>query len=151
MFFNEYYFGVPTLRMIFRMIGGPLILYVGLYMYTKSAGRFGIGYGGMMIAFSIYYTFTPLWWIMIYWKNYKTIECELEATPERLIIKEGLSNSQTDYSKFEGIYKRKSYFAIKIGNGTKIYLPFDKLSKETFDMLSSKVHVTGREEQPTLR
>ena len=100
MFFNEYYFGVSTLIKIFRLIGGPIIFYFGLDMYTNAIDRFGIGYGGMMVAFSIYYTFKPFWWVLIKWKYYKSIAFQLEAAQDKLIIKEDQSESQTEYSKF---------------------------------------------------
>lgn len=49
MFFNEYYFGVPNLYTVLRIIGGPVIFAIGLTMYLNDTNRFGIGYGGMMV------------------------------------------------------------------------------------------------------
>ena len=139
MFFKEYYFGASALPMIFRMIGGPIIFYIGQNMYSNVMDRFGIAYSGMMVAFSIYYTFQPFWWVLVKWKYYKTIDFQLEATTDKLIIKEGESESQTAYSKFEKIIKRKSYFSLRIQKGFKIYLPFDKLSEETNNVLTENI------------
>lgn len=138
MFFKEYYFGVSTLYTIFRLIGGPVVFYVGLAMYSNASDRFGIGYGGMMVAFSIYYTFKPFWWVLIKWKYYKTIEFQLEASCDKLIIKEDQSESKTEYSKFEKIIKRKNYFALRFQKGLKIYLPIEKLSEQTVKTLTDK-------------
>ena len=139
MFLNEYYLGVSSLITIIRVLGGPLVFYVGLEMYLNASDRFGIGYGGMMVAFSIYYTLKPFWWVLIKWKYYKTIEFQLEAAPDRLLIKEGQSESQTDYSKFENIIRRKNYFALRIQKGLKIYLPIEKLSQQTVEELTEKL------------
>lgn len=138
MFFNEYYFGVSALVTIFRMFGGPIIFYVGLIIYSSASDRFGIGYGGMMIAFSIYYALKPLWWILIKWKYHKTVKFQLEAAPDKLIIKEDRSESQIDYSKFESIVQRKHYFSLRVQNGLKMYLPIKRLSERTVKTLAEK-------------
>ena len=138
MFINEYYFGVSRLVSLIRLIGGPAIFVAGLLMYSSAPDRFEIGYGGMMVAFSVYYTFIPLWWILIKWKYYKTISFSLEATPDRLIIKEDRSESKTDYSQFEKIIRRKHYFSLRIQKGLKIYLPIEKLSARTVEVLTEK-------------
>lgn len=139
MFFNEYYFGVSIFHRIFRMIGGPIIFYIGIIMYSNAMDRFGIGYGGMMIAYSIYFTLKPFWWSLIKWEYYKTVDFQLEATNDRLIIKEGDSESKTEYSKFEKIIKRKKYFSLRLQKGMKIYLPLDKLSEKTINTLTQNI------------
>ncbi len=139
MFFNEYYFGVSKLTTIFRLIGGPLMFYIGLTMYSNAGDRFGVGYGGFMIAFSIYYTFLPFLWVLIRKKYYQTIEFQVEATPDKLIIKEDESESQTEYLKFEKILKRKHYFTLAIQKSMKIFLPIEKLSERNIQMLTERV------------
>lgn len=139
MFLNEYYVGGSTLVTIIRIIGGPFILYLGLDLYVNASGRFGIGYGGILVAFSVYYTLKPFLWVLIKWTYYKTIEFQIAATPDKLIIKEDGSESQTEYSKFEKIIKRKNYFALRIRKGLKIYLPINKLSEQTVATLTEKV------------
>ncbi len=139
MFFNEYYFGVPIWMMIFRLIGGPFICFIGLTMYSNASERFGIAYGGFAIAFSIYYTLIPFLWVLIKWKYYKTIKFQIEATSDKLILKEDESESLTEYSKFEKILKRKNYFALRIQKGLKIYVPIAQLSQRTVEILTEKM------------
>ncbi len=138
MFFKEYYFGVSTLTTIFRLIGGPLMFYIGLNMYSNASDRFGVGCGGIVIAGSIFYTFLPFWWILLNWKYYKTLEVQIEALSDKLIIREGQSESQTEYSKFEKIIKRKDYFSLSIQKSLKIYLPIEDLSEQTVTTLIEK-------------
>jgi hypothetical protein len=136
-FFREYYFGVSKIISILRIIGGPFIFYFGYELYANATGRFGIGYGGFMVVFSIYYSLKPLWWILMKWEYYKTIEFQLEATEDKLFLKEEKSESQTEYSKFENIVKRKQYFMFRVQKGLKIYIPINQLSAKTVEILSS--------------
>lgn len=139
MFLNEYYFGYSPLITVFRFIGGPIIFYFGLNMYTNAMDRFGIGYGGIMIAFSIYYTLKPAWWLLVHWGNYKTIKFQMNATEDMLILKEDESESKTAYSKFEKILKRRNHFSLMVKKGLKIYLPIDKLSEKTIRNLTNNL------------
>lgn len=77
--------------------------------------------------------------MLIQWEYYKTITFQLNATPDKLIIKEDQSESQIEYSKFENIIRRKNYFTIRIQKGHKIYLPIEQLSKQTIDRLTEKL------------
>ncbi len=138
MFFREYYFGVPTLFTLFRLIGGPVMFYVGLSMYINASDRFGIAYGGILVVVCVYYTFIPFWWILLKWKYLKTIHFQVEASPDKLIIKEDQRESQTGYSKFEKIIRRRRYFALSVQKGLKIYLPIEQLSEQTVTTLMER-------------
>ncbi|MFT5513428.1 MAG: hypothetical protein ACI8SE_001835 [Bacteroidia bacterium] len=80
MFLNEYYFGHPTMIKVLRIIGGPLSFKLGVDIYNDGVNRFAIAAGGIMIAYSIYYTLKPLWWILIKWDSFKTIDFRIQAT-----------------------------------------------------------------------
>jgi len=138
MFLNEYYFGVPKLITAMRLIAGPLIGFLGLNMLLTASDRFGIGYGGVMIAICIYYTLLPLWWILRKWKSYETIEFNFEADPDQIIINESESETKIEYAKFKNIIQRKNYFVLMLEHGSKIYLPLEKLSQKTIETLSEK-------------
>ncbi len=136
MFLNEYYFGGSALTTLLRLFSGPPMFYIGLTMYSKASDRVGIGYGGLMVVFSIYYTFKPFLWILFKWKYFRSVEFRIEATADRLLIQEDGSESQTEYSKFERIVKRTNYFALSVQKGLKIYLPIAGLSASTVDTLT---------------
>jgi hypothetical protein len=93
MFFNEYYFGENFFVKLIRIVGGPVMFFVGRVMYNNTYDRFGIGYGGVLIALSLYYTFKPIWWVILKWKFYKTIDFLLAVSEEKLIVREDGSES----------------------------------------------------------
>ena len=115
-----------------------MLFYLGISLYSSASDRFGIGYGAILMAYSIYYALKPFLWILFRWKVYKPIEFGVEATPDFLIIKEGNSESKTEYEKFNAILKRKHYFAIRIQKGLKLYIPIKMLSESNIAVLNEK-------------
>jgi hypothetical protein len=137
LFLLNYYLGPSPLYIIFRVLGGPLIFMFGLNFYFNANDRLGVGYGGFMLIFSVYYTLKPLWWVLSQWKSFKDSHFEIEATTELLIIREDASESRIEYSKFKKIMKYKSYFKLQLENDTSIYLPISQLSEKNINQLSA--------------
>lgn len=116
--FTEFYFGGPLWKMLFRIIGGPIMFLFGRSFIFNSPDRIGVAIGGFLIVYSIYYTFYPIWFMFSKWKRYHTIKIKLEATADKLFFQNGESESHIPYEKFEKILKRKKYYALQIQKGT---------------------------------
>jgi len=136
MFLHEYYFSNSKFASAFRVIGGPVIFLFGLDLCNGSSNGLAIAYGGFMFAFSIYYSFKPFWWVLSKWQHFNTIEFQIEATSDKVLIKEDKSDSQTEYTEFKRIVKRKNYIVLIVHKGLKFYLPINKLTQETIDTLT---------------
>lgn len=138
MILTEFYFGGPLWKMLFRIIGGPIMFLFGRNFIFNSPDRIGVAIGGFLIAYSIYYTFYPIWFMLSKWKSYHAVEIKLKATTDKLFFQDGESESHIPYEKFEKILKRKKYYALQIQKGLKIYLPSGKLSENTINILNEK-------------
>lgn len=121
-----------------RLVMGPVLIYIGFGLYSEADDRFGIAYGGFCIAYGIYYTLKPIIWIAFRWTSFKEIEFDLELTTESIKLKEENSFSETAYSAFRNILRRKSYYALEIEKQVKIYLPKDCLLPQEIQALESK-------------
>ena len=139
LFLLEYYFGVSSLYKIFRLVGGPVLLLFGFNLYSEASDRFGIGYGGFMIVFAIYYTLKPFLWIISKHDSFKNIQFEIGLIPDKLIIKEDKSRSEIELSKLHKVLKRKTYYVIAVQKGMKIYLPLNQLSSQLINTLNQHI------------
>lgn len=135
-FLNEYYFGYGIFFSTVRIIGGPLILLMGLYLYFIANTKLGIGYCGFMIFFGIYYSLKPIIIVFTQKAWFKNFDLCYEIQTEKIIIKSGKSKSELDYSELQTVLKRKTYFALKTKSKQGIYLPIKLLEKTEIDILN---------------
>jgi len=135
-FLNEYYFGYGVYFSIIRIIGGPLIFFMGLNLYFNSYTKPGIGYSGFMILFGIYYCLKPLVIILTQRTWFKNFDLSYMIEPEKIIIQSSKSRSELDYSDLKTILKRKTYFTLKTKSKQGIYLPIRLLEPTEIDILN---------------
>ena len=138
MFFYEYYVGVGKIFGLLRLFGGPIYCLMGVFIFEIATDRLEIAFAGFLIVFSIYNFFKPFWWVILFWKNYRTISFRLQLGDNQMMIEEDGGATQIDYSRFDKISKRPSYFSLRIEKGRKIYLPLTSLSAHAIETLETK-------------
>jgi hypothetical protein len=139
MFIYEYYFGQRKIVTFMRIFMGPVLTFIGFGLYTDASDRFGIAYGGFCIAYGLYYILKPILWILFRWNSFKKVDFEIDVTPDKLIIKEELNDSQINYLAFKNIFKRRTYYVFATDNNQKIYIPISSLDKESHEILNEKI------------
>ncbi|MBT0608797.1 hypothetical protein [Aequorivita echinoideorum] len=136
-FLYEYYFGYGIYFSVLRIIGGPLILMIGFYLYFIAKTRFGISYGGFMIFFGIYYLLKPLILILTRKAWFRNFDLDYRIENEKIIIKSDKSKSGLDFSDLKTVKKRKAYFALKTISKQQFYLPIKYLKPSEIDILNN--------------
>ncbi|MCF8275203.1 MAG: hypothetical protein K9J17_00595 [Flavobacteriales bacterium] len=138
MFVYEYYLGVSKWLGLVRFIGGPVYFVIGLKIYDFATDRLEIAFGGFLVVLSVYYFFKPVWWVVVFWKNFKTIDFQLELGENQLMIEEDGAFTKIDYGKFDKICRRPEYFVLSLGKRSKVYLPVKSLSDQAIETLQAK-------------
>lgn len=138
MFINEYYFGYSWWITLMRIVGGPLLIFMGIRLYGDQE-RFGIAYGGFCIIYGLYYTIKPVLWILFRQDSFKSVQFEIEVSQDKLMIRDSESQSEVLLDGLQKIMKRKSYFALQLTKQNKIYLPFSLLTSDQISVIDNKI------------
>lgn len=138
MFVDDYYFGHSLWINIMRIIGGPITIVLGIYLY-RGTGKFTAAYGGFCFVYGLYYALKPVLWILFRIASFKSIPINIEVTEASMAIKDDGSNSEISFHKFLRIRKRKDYYIFRLPNLTNIYLPQELLSPEQKLIIDTKL------------
>ncbi len=128
----SYYFHGTIFNTIFRIVIGIIILIGGLDMYGENV-RLGIGFGGWMIGFGIYYILMPF--INVLFINKKPETYTVTILANRMTITENNSQMTLNLMAYP-LRKDKYYFYIKFSNNTAIIFPIKQLSPASIDTFS---------------
>lgn len=143
-FLNEYYFGYGPFYSFMRIIGGPVILGTGLHLYQNAPAKFGVGYGGFMIAFGGYYLLNPLIIMLTQKAWFKNFDLTYLIEDEKITVMSGKSRSELDYSEFVTVLKRKTYFTLKTKSKQALYLPLTLLESNEIAILENLSRNSGK-------
>ena len=134
----EYYFGYSIWIQVMRLIGGPIIFAYGIRLYQQP-GRFGIAYGGMCLAFGLYYTLKPFLLILSRYNNFKTLKIEIEISENKILLTDDTAKSEVYFDSMRRILKRRFYYAFELANRNKFYLPFVLLNDQQLKIIEEKL------------
>lgn len=135
-FLNEYYFGYGFYYTILRLIAGPLILIMGIHMYSNGNSEPGLTEPKFLILFGLYYILQPIIRIVTKKEWFKNFDLDYTITPEKIIVKSAMSKSELDFSEFTSISKRKTYFVFKFKSKQGICIPLSYLDENEIDILN---------------
>ena len=138
-FLKEYYLGQGTYFSIQRIIGGPIILFAGIYMYLNGDNRSALSYSGFMIFFGIYYTVKPLIFILTNKGYFNNFDLNYQLESDKIILKADKSKSEIAYVDFKKVFERDSYFGLQTKANQTIYICKNKLDQKETNLIKALV------------
>ena len=139
MFINDYYFGYGNLILLLRIIGGPLIVFIGYNLYRDGFDKFSVAYSGLCIIYGIYMIFKPYLWILFRLDYYKTEEVNIKITENEILITDNNNESKIDFKTFKKILNKKNYYAFIISRSFRIRIPKRIVSLEGQDIINKRI------------
>lgn len=139
MFIQDYYFGYGKWVTGLRLVGGPLLILIGLDLYTKELDKFSVAYSGFCIIYGIYLIFKPYLWFLIRFENYKTEEVEIKVSDDILLVKDEKNESRIGFETFKKIVERKSYFVFILSNTQRLRIPKRLIEPEEQEIIKNRI------------
>lgn len=134
-FLYNYYYGSKKLIRFMRMYMGPILFFVGLYLYLTYENIepvfifFCIGYG-------VYYFLKPLI-LLILSKNQDEV-LEFEFIDKTINIKDRLNEATINLEK-NNLNENKLAYFLKLDNGQIIFFPKNKLNEKSANEFKKRI------------
>ncbi|RYU77209.1 hypothetical protein [Hymenobacter persicinus] len=129
LFLKEYYFGNSTWTNSVRIVGGPLVIGCGVYLYPSSL-HFAVGYGGFCLVYGIYYLLKPAVIILVRPALFQTAEFDLHLDTEVLTVQERGVKVTVRYDSFKSIRQQSEYYAVKLPEKMTIHFRKSQLTEQ---------------------
>ena len=123
MFLQDYYFGYSKWITTLRLIGGPVLILIGLNLYTKGDNKFSVAYSGICLLYGIYMIFKPYLWVLFRLDNYKTENIDIQVDKDFLLLTDDKNESKIDFETFKEIFDKNSYFLFVISTSQRLRIP----------------------------
>lgn len=136
-FLKDYYLGQGIYFSIQRIIGGPIILIAGIYLYLNGTDRSDLSYSGFMIFFGIYYILKPFIFILSKKEYFKNFDLNYQLEAEKIILKADKSQSEIAYADFKKVFERNNYFGLRTHANQTIYLCKNQLDPQEINLIKS--------------
>ena len=135
-FTYQYFFGAKSIRRYIRLFAGPILVLLGINFLYNDDNRFGIAFGGFCLGYGIYYTLKPFLFILI--KKFPNETFTYNFSLDTLHIQDSISNTLLDLKEFP-IQKNSKYYFILLENGSLIFFPKNKLSREDVSEFEKRI------------
>lgn len=121
-----------------RRLGGPLILLVATLIYLTYDWRshtLVYGLAAFVMGFGIYYTFKPLFFILLRPKKFAAEKIQVEITPkDRLGITQGEEpTANLKFSQLSSVQMMKQDMILTFGSKASLYILRDRVTEGDFE------------------
>ena len=145
LFLSEYYTGNTAYTNTIRIIGGPLVIGCGIYLYNEPA-RFAISYGGFCFVYGIYYLIKPLLIVILRPALFQTTEFDLVIDDNKLEIQESGATLTFQFNSFKSILRLQHCYSVKLPGKMTMFLKSNQLSEHELSILNN--HLTAQHPCP---
>jgi len=139
MFLQDYYFGYGKWITSLRVIGGPGIILIGLYLYTNEYDKFSVAYSGFCLLYGLYMIFKPYLWILFRLDIYKTENIEIMISNDILLLKDDKNESKIGFETFNNIINKKNYYTFVISKSQRLRIPKRLIETEEQEIINTRI------------